>query len=339
MSAARLTSLERAVLLTVVYGDLFDHPLSLDELHRYLVLERASPEQVASAARGLVGTRLWECDGCFGLLGREAVREVRVRRRAASAPRWEAAQRFARWLARVPFLELVAVCGSQAVENAEQSGDVDLFLIAREGRLWIAQVAVMLLRRLAERRLGHMCPNHLLTTAALDAGSRDLYTAREVVQAVPLWGEAAYDRFLEANVWVRELLPQTPPGGRRERLGSAPAAPRARALERLLGGRPGDVLDRVLHRLLLLYYPLRLGGRGLRAPDFRAAYRRDRQTVVAGGYAGPVAAAFRERARARLGDEVPEALLERLFPQPPVEAPPHRVYDALFRERYGSGVV
>lgn len=43
---------------------------------------------------------------------------------------------------------------------------------------------------------------------SLPAQERDLYTAHEVVQMRPLWErDKIYEKFLQANEWVREYLP------------------------------------------------------------------------------------------------------------------------------------
>src|SRR5262249_59837042 len=97
---------------------------------------------------------------------------------------------------------------------------------------------------------------------------------------------------------------------------------KGRGLERALGGRLGDLADALLHRALLAYYAVRLRGYGFGTGALRAAYRRDRQVVVGGGYARAVAAAFRRRLAERLpAGAVPEAEVDRLFPTS--LAPPH----------------
>ncbi len=345
-SSDRLSSLQRAVLLTVLYGDLFDHPLTRGELHRFLTVPCPDPEALEQAVEALDGRYLGTARGLVFRRGREATVDLRLRRSRLAAERWPPARRFARWLGWVPFLRMVAVCGSQAVENGDADGDVDLFLITEPGRLWLVQSLTMVLRR-AGRLLGiDVCPNYLLTSGALEIQERDLYTAREAAQAMPLWGEAAYDRFLEANRWIDDFQPQRSIGECRRFLESVPRRRLTSALEVVLGGRLGDVADRAVHRALLFYYRLRLRRYGWRRQEIERAYRRDRQVVVTGGYAAAVARRFVDRGAAMFGDAMSADELRGVFfgeasagagESPADRETPDPLYAGLMATRYGGG--
>ena len=365
-SSDLLPPLHRAILLTVLYGDLFDHPLKPEEIRRFLPLPCPEPGDLEQALDELSGRWLSVADGFVCWRGRESTFETRRRRQELSADRWPAARRFARWLSRVPFLRMVAVCGSQAMENGDERADVDLFLITEPDRLWLVQSAAMVLRR-AGRLLGvDFCPNYLLTTRSLEIEERDLYAAREAVQVVPLWGEAAYDRFLAANRWIESFLPQhglpqhslpqhslpqhclpqhglsrLGAGDRRRFLESRSRQRSTGALEWLFGGWLGTLADRGVHRLLLVYYRLRLRRHGWSRGDIESAYRRDRQVVITGGYSRAVAERFLDHAGRELGDRVSRAELERwFFGDAPTPAEDREAADPLYAglmaRRYGG---
>jgi glycosyltransferase involved in cell wall biosynthesis len=337
-SGPALAPLDRAVLLAVLYSDLFEYPLTEAELRSGLVGETAAHADLESALARLVGTYLERRDGLVFWKGRERLIGLRRARAANSPPRWDAARRYARWLGRVPFVRMVAVCGSQAMENAGPDGDVDFFVITAPRRLWIVQVAAMLLRRALGRKGAPLCPNYLLAADALEVKERNLYSAHETVQVVPLCGREAYEAFRRANEWVADFLPGFD-GHDRLRLLADDGLSKASRLEGVLGGPLGDLADRLLHRALLAYYAVRLRGYGFGTPAVRAAYRRDRQVVVGGGYARAVAAAFRRRVAERLPPgAVPDAEVDRLFPPSLAvedEGGVDRLYGRLLAESYG----
>ncbi len=344
----RLPTLHRGVLLTVLYGDLFDHPLTPGELQRFLVVRCPDRETLMNAVRDLERSYLSRAGELVCWRGRETTVKTRRRREELATPRWPPARRFARWLSWVPFLRMVAVCGSQAMENGESDGDIDLFLITDPGRLWLVQAITMTLRRVGGLLRIDLCPNYLMTTDSLAIERHNLYTAREAAQVVPLWGDETYEDFLAANPWILSFLPQLDTKDRRRFLEPRRSHRTTALLERCLGGALGDGLDRLIHRILLRYYRFRLRRHGWTRDDITSAYRRDRQMVITGGYAKAVAQRFVEHGVHRLGDEptIRDALRRCFFgkdspddaPEQRSEEAPDALYAGLMATRYGGGI-
>jgi len=330
--------LERAVLLTVLYADLFDHPLTAQEIGVWLVGERAPDAEVKTTLAKLEGSHLSRREDLWVWSGREEIVRTRRYREGVSEPRWQQAERFARVLWSVPFVRMVAVCGSQAMDNGDEDGDIDIFCIVEPGRLWLVQCAAMILRRISAGGKSRVCPNYFISSTELEVGRHDLYLAHEITQAVPLRGGEMHRRFLAANAWVRELLPNMKAESRPARLVDEPPSPRRQRWERLLAGRTGDLLDRVVHRLLLAYYPLRLWRRGWSRKQFRQTYRRDRQEVMAEGYAPAVREAFGREAALRLGEDAASEAMPFLFPDTAAAPPtvPDPYFRRLFARHYGA---
>ncbi len=341
-----------SVCLTVLYSDVFGAALRVDELHRFLPEPCPDRNALDSCLAELTQEVLTVRQGLVCWRGHETLLVRHQERHALAEPRWQVAQRFAVWLGWVPFLRMVAVCGSQAVENGDQDGDLDLFLITDPGRLWLVQAMTMVLRRLGRWRLGtEICPNFLLQADCLELAERNLYTAREIVQAVPLWGADPYQDFLAQNAWIADFLPQLDPrtaAGRdrlRERQRFLRAEPQHR-LTRLLAaglrGRWGAWLERRVHRALLSYYRFRWRDHGIEPAHLAAAYRPDRQLLLRGGYASAVARALRDRVTTAFShDPQAAALVARWFPRlldadADSEASPVSRHSALFASRYGG---
>jgi hypothetical protein len=236
-----------AVLATLAYADVFDYPLTAEEVHRDLVAVRTTPEQVATALRSVPGLRC--TNGYYALPGREATVATRGRRTAAAAALWPRALRWARALAALPFVRMVAVTGALAVENVDPGADIDYLVVVAAGRVWVCRALVTAIARLASLRGAALCPNYLLSVDALAIPLRNLYTAHELLQMVPVAGEATYSRMLEANRWTAAFLPNVhpsrPPGEGPGPVGGA----LARLAETALRGRLGNALELRLRRL------------------------------------------------------------------------------------------
>lgn len=245
MSASELSAMETALLQTVAYSDIFDYPLTAAEIHRYLIdipAARDEVERLLSDGR-LVPHYLSHRDGYFTLPGRETIIETRRRRERQAARLWKRAVLYGRIIASLPFVRMVAVTGELAMDNVGPSSDIDYFVVTEPGRLWLARLMIVGVVRSAAPRGDVICPNYLLTENALEFDDRNLYTAHEVAQMVPISGFATYRRLRELNTWIEEYLPNT---GGPPRYVRAPSRGRpARALvEAALRTGVGDRLER-----------------------------------------------------------------------------------------------
>lgn len=231
--------LENAILETLAYSDLFDYPLTLDELHRYLV-DRADRDAVSRELASMKGISTY--DGYYFLSSRDEIVRIRRARTTASQGIYARAMGYGRMLGALPFVRMVALTGSLAVMNASAGADMDFMLVTRPGRLWTARAMAVSLGRLM-RISGHrICVNLLVSEDALAWPEHDLYSAREICQMVPVTGLDVYERFREANAWTEGLLPNCMVSTSGYVVGNGNAAIQ-RSLEFPLNGSAGDRLE------------------------------------------------------------------------------------------------
>lgn len=242
-----LALLEAALLRTVLYADVFDYALTPLEAHHYLIGQRAEVGAVRQALETStwLRERLSLSQGYLTLRGREALAHHRPVRAHSSRPLWAQARRWARVMAALPGVRLVAVTGALAMENAPPGDDIDLLLVTVRGRTWVTRAWAVAVVRAARLAGAALCPNYVLATTALTQAQQDLYTAHDLAQMVPLAGLATYALLRAHNPWVTTYLPQATTPLRQE----PDLAPRrlARAVqaigERLLAGPAGDQLE------------------------------------------------------------------------------------------------
>jgi hypothetical protein len=216
-----------------------------EEVIRYCIAPAGSHREIEEAvdallARGSVGAH----DRYVFLPGRQSTVLTRRRLSLSSETGWCTARRWGRVIWMLPFVRMVAVTGSLAVDGLEADGDIDYMIVAEPNRLWLARAFCLLVWRLAWPFGAHLCPNYLVTTEALAIEQHDLYTARELIQMVPLHGREVAARLWTSNLWSLAFLPNA-------RLEAAlasdaqrlPARLLKRLGERILGGRAGDRLE------------------------------------------------------------------------------------------------
>lgn len=234
-------SLERAILETLAYSDIFEHPLRLEELHRYLPV-RADVAELPSALEALQEFVCMDDDVYF-LAGREEIVDIRKARETRSRELLPHALRYGRILGALPFVRMAALTGSLAVLNVSKNADFDYMLVTAKGRVWTARAFALLLNRLV-RPFGHtICPNLIVSETALEWPLHDLYSARELVQMIPIAGLDMYRKLMEANVWAQEFLPNSFLSLRAPSIASGRSNLLAQVsgfLEFLVRGRPGD---------------------------------------------------------------------------------------------------
>ncbi|MGD9145930.1 MAG: hypothetical protein PVI80_10240, partial [Anaerolineae bacterium] len=235
-----------AILHTLVYADLFDYPLTTEEIHRYLTGYPAPLSLVEEHLQrnGRSGEQWASVSRFWFLAGREHLVDLRRQRESYSQVLWPKARRFGRLIADLPFVRMVSITGSLAMHNVTNpQDDVDLLIVTAEDRVWLGRALVILVVHLGRRFGVELCPNYVMAESCLEMGEPSLYIAHELAQLLPLHGADIYHRLLKSNAWMVDYLPNASPR-RPEEDRSGPAKYRGQQLvEALLGGRLGDGLE------------------------------------------------------------------------------------------------
>jgi len=251
-----------AILATVVYADMFDAPITVEEVARTCLGARLTPADVrAKVTAAPLGDLLTlDPSGAITLRGREELvgrREDGIRRTAELLERHE---KVIGALASLPFVRMLALSGGTAHRNARGGDDIDLFVVATAGRAYTAYTMLFLASYLTRRR-GILCPNYLVDEKHLRiAYHHDLFTAHQAISLVPIAGLETFDAFVRANeTWVRQFYPAYLPRAPGAKLASSPLQ---RVAERALGWTLGDEIE----RLLSVGWRFHLGRRAASAP-------------------------------------------------------------------------
>ena len=222
-----------AIVSALAYADVFDYPLTVAQIHRYLVLTPATLAQVEAALAHdpWLAARVERHGDMVCLQGRSATIVLRGERAIYARSLWRFGRILAWLVAHLPFVRMVAVIGSLTMDNVRSPrDDIDLFVVTAEGRVWLTRALVIVVVRLAVLARLDLCPNYLLSTRRLAMSADDLFTARELSQMIPLYGRGTFADLLAANRWLALYLPN--------------AAPRVEQLRDL--GRVGLVVQRLV---------------------------------------------------------------------------------------------
>lgn len=219
-------TLRDALIATVCYADIFDYPLKKEEVRTWAPFCVIRPPLALRLAQGKLQAvalrkfRRIRADGevYYSIRFGKRLIQVRNQRAACSVEKWNRARRVARLLRIIPTIQLVGITGGLAMNNASDDDDIDVFIVALPRTLWITRLlATILTDALGVRRhpndrmiTNKICLNMFVTRDALAVpkNERDLFTAHEVLQMIPLWNRNnIYQQFLQANRWVKTFLP------------------------------------------------------------------------------------------------------------------------------------
>jgi hypothetical protein len=205
----RASSLQEAIHWTVAYGSIFDFPLTREEVYRFLMAPGGSRAEVdiaindeLSKGNGLESNgRFLYPAGQFGLVATRLRREQCARGARANA------RRYARLIWMLPYVRMVAITGSLAMNNVEDGDDIDLMIVTEPGRLWMTRGMILVVVKVARLRGHTLCPNYILSSRALRLEQRDSYAAHELAQMEPIHGNHTAKRLWTENAWCRDFLP------------------------------------------------------------------------------------------------------------------------------------
>ncbi len=215
--------MKKEILQTLSYADVFDYPLSVSEVWRFLISQRKTKVRDVQKALARMGTdlKLINTEGGFYFLpGRKEIIETRRKRERESRKKLEIAEKVAGILRKIPWVKMIGVTGALAMENSNKEDDIDLFIITSKNRLWLTRGLVVTFLRLTGlyRRPGKIknkiCPNMLLDEDHFEVpkNEQDLFSAHEVCQLKVIWErEGIYQKFLKENQWSKKFLPNWKP--------------------------------------------------------------------------------------------------------------------------------
>ncbi|MBI5037657.1 MAG: hypothetical protein HZC01_03065 [Candidatus Kerfeldbacteria bacterium] len=216
--------LEKSILETIAYFDVFDYPLAPFEVWQWLYRsDTAAPgtvslgEIVKQLEALKTNGRIAEQWGFYALPGRAEIVETRMDRYRLAERKYFRVQRLVRLLRFVPFVRMIGVCNTLAYSNSRREADIDLFVITSPGRIWQARfwlagfLKFFRLRPSQVHTTDTLCASFYTDRQHLNLESlalpEDIYLAYWIAQVTPIYDEGVYTHFMEQNRWVRLYLP------------------------------------------------------------------------------------------------------------------------------------
>lgn len=250
-SRQTLSEYAESVLHTLMYFDVFRHPLTLDEIHRYCQWKPCSLLEAAAAIEELQSHKvICSRDGFYYICGSEKYIDLRRERNNRALGYSPKAEKWSRFISGFPFVRTVCISGSLSKGTMDKDGDIDYFIITEPGRLWVARTFLIFFKKLfLLNSKKYFCVNYFVDTNHLAIPDRNLFTATEIVFAKPMRDMNSFPQFVSENKWSKIFYPNAEtavteiPETRNGRF--------KRFLERMLNGSFGEWLDDKFFRITL----------------------------------------------------------------------------------------
>ncbi|KKR48915.1 MAG: Nucleotidyltransferase family protein [Candidatus Magasanikbacteria bacterium GW2011_GWC2_40_17] len=209
------------IIKTLSFFSIFQQPLTLLELKENLFcsaktdLSQLRKDLDVLIKKGAVGTT----NGFFFLSPDESLVSRRLQKIFWELPKWQIAQKAATILNLVPFIKLVAVCNSLAFGTSREESDIDFFIVANRGHVWIVRFLANLflrlfgLRTFKSKMTNRIClsffvdTNHLNLQALTLPNKIDVYLHYWIASLIPLVNRnKTLEKFWQDNFWIKENL-------------------------------------------------------------------------------------------------------------------------------------
>ncbi len=210
--------LVKACLETIRFFDLFDFPLGAEEIQDYLY-KYHDPLHIKELKMTLdhmvTSGQLSEIKGYFVLPGRENLIETRKTRKFIAEKFWNRTKLYGTYMRSVPFTRMIAVCNNLAYNNPSEQSDIDLFIVVKPGRMWLARLLITAIlhfygvRRYGNKVAGRFCLSFFVTSENVSMndfqlGEEDPYLAYWTKNLRPIFGHQTYHDFREENQeWLK----------------------------------------------------------------------------------------------------------------------------------------
>ena len=256
-------NLKDSILKTIAYFDLFDFPLTAEEVKEYLYNYKKPlhiKEVKGTLDQMVEDGQIEELKNHFVLKGRGLIVETRKARKFIAEKLWNRTKLYGQYMRAVPFVRMVAVCNNLSYNNPNEESDIDLFIVIKPGRMWLARLIISLIlqfygvRRYGNKVAGRFCLSFFVTTNKLNMEplqikQLDPYLAYWTKFLSPIYGENIYDEFRKENeVWIEEKYGLKFSDENKKHIYISKENRKKKFMEWLLGGWLGDLIEGFLKK-------------------------------------------------------------------------------------------
>jgi len=222
-----MNDLEKSILKTLAFFEVFSYPLTVSEIWKWLYKPqqdyKLSDVKEALESSDVLKEKLDTQEGFYYIKGRDHIYLKRKHNNNLAERKFRKVVYLAKIYRFIPFVKMMAVCNSLGYSNANEKSDIDLFIITKQGTIWLARFFTILIvkflhmRPKEDTKKDTFCLSFFVDERYLDIensrmGTNDIYYPYWVSNLIPVYNPYhLYQKFLAANLWHKDYLPNTYP--------------------------------------------------------------------------------------------------------------------------------
>ncbi len=257
------------LLKTLAYYQIMQKAPSLSEIQENF-LHKKKPEhfELLESLNYLVSLKiLGESEGFYFPQENFSHFKLRKQRYLLFLKKIKKAKKIIKLLVKMPFIEAVFISNSLAEQNANTKSDIDLFIIATEKRIFTARFFGTLLLKILNARptkktkQDRLCLSFWISKDNLNiektTEKNDIHLAFLIKNLWPIYTrqEQLITEFFKENIWLKNFFAtvKTP-----TLIANFSLTKKTNCLEKVLKGKLGNSLEKILKHFQLLILPTEL---------------------------------------------------------------------------------
>jgi len=209
--------IKKAIIRVIAFFDMFDYPLTLNEIWQFIFLKCELVEVFDILEIGIDG--ISSQNGFYFLSGKENNIKERLARYNFADRKFKRAMFVVKIFKFIPWIKMIAIGNLIGARNLRDNSDIDLFIITENKRIWLTRffcvgiIKLLGLRPQENNCRDKICLSFYISLSALDLeklciDQDDLYFVYWVAGLTPIYNkENIYEKFVQSNEWIKKYLP------------------------------------------------------------------------------------------------------------------------------------
>ena len=204
--------LRPSILKVVAYFDLFNYPVTLEEIRFFMDREAPAPALTPELDALVAEKRLFRLGAFYSLRNDPLLTERRLKGNRHADELLRIADRISRFLYQFPYVKGIGISGSLSKHYEDEDADIDYFIITSSNRLWIARTLMHLFKKWSfiRGRQHWYCMNYFVDEEALEIEEKNIFTATELITLLPACGNGGLGFGVAGSVGLRMGDPERP---------------------------------------------------------------------------------------------------------------------------------